>query len=350
MVELAFAVGIVVFTSAMCSLFEAVLYSVSFSHIEALAQTGQSGQILRRLRKNVDRPITAILTLNTVSNTGGAAFAGAIAARELRDHPYLLWLFPVFFTLVILFISEVLPKTAGVVYGRSIAALIAVPLQLLVWIFAPVIWLTRLVTGLLGRGHSAHQISEDEIVMMARLGMRSGDIEADRGLVIQNILSLGSKTAHDVMTPRTVVFALESGKTVEEARTKREFLSYSRVPIYDKDLDDVVGVVHRRDVLSAMADDRHNVTLEKLMKPVHFVLESITLDRLLRMFLEGKQHMFVVLDEFGGLSGVVTLEDVLEEILGKEIVDEFDEVTDMRELAHQRRREAMKGSAKSRGS
>jgi CBS domain containing-hemolysin-like protein len=176
--------------------------------------------------------------------------------------------------------------------------------------------------------------------MLARLGIRSGDIEADHGIVIQNVLSLEDKTAREIMTPRTVVFALDAKLTVEDAHARG--ILHSRIPVCDGDLDDVVGIVHRRDIVAAVADDRHALVLEALMKPVHFVLETTTVDRLLRMFLDRRQHMFVVLDEFGGLCGVVTLEDVLEEILGREIVDEFDEVPDMRELAHQRRRAAVR--------
>ena len=349
MFELALTVGIVVFTSATCSLFEAVLYSVPLSHIESLVQSGRpSGRLLRAFRERVDRPISAILSLNTIANTGGAAVAGALASRELFG--VTLAAFPIGFTLVILFLSEILPKTAGVVYCRALVGLIAAPLQLLVWVFLPFIWLSRLVTRMIAKSdQDAGQISAEELSMMARLGMRSGHIKEDRGLAIQNILSLGSKTAHDVMTPRTVVFALKSSQTVAEAREYKELFAYSRIPIFDDDLDDVVGVVHRREILATIADDKFDVQLERLLKPVSFVIESIALDRLLELFLEQRQHLFVVLDEFGGLSGVVTLEDVVEEILGKEIVDEFDEVTDTRELARQRRELAIREQGRRSG-
>jgi CBS domain containing-hemolysin-like protein len=346
MIELLIAVGVVLAVSALCSLLEASFYSVPLSHIEHLAQSGKrSGKVLRSLRKHVDRPITAVLTLNTLANTGGAAIAGSIAAANIASE-WGRYTFSGLFTLTILIFGEVIPKTTGVVYGKSIASLAALPLHVLVILFTPIIALCRLLTKLVAGEHPSHQVSVEEIITLARLGTHSGEIDADEALVIQNILSLENKTARDVMTPRTVVFSMKASLTVKEARQVKGFLDHSRIPVYDKDVDDVVGLVHGSDVLHALADDHAGVPLERLMKPVHFVLESMTLDRLLQMFLERKQHLFVVVDEFGGLSGVVTLEDVLEAILGKEIVDEFDQVTDMRELAHRRRRLAVEAKGK----
>ncbi len=336
MLELTLIVGLVLATSAACSLFEAVLYSVPVSHVESLARAGRtSGLVLKRLRANVDRPIAAILILNTIANTGGAAVAGAVATRVFGS----AWLgtFSAAFTLAILMFSETIPKTAGVVYGKRLAPIIASPLQLLVWVLSPFIWLTRLVTQLITSDQQPHRVSDDELLMMVRLGMRSGDFKPHEALVIENILSLETKKARDVMTPRTVVFALEANSKVGEAKRDEQLLGHSRVPVYAKDFDEIVGIVHRRDVLAAIGQDRFGTTIKELMRPVHFVVDSAPLDRLLRTFLERRQHLVVVIDEFGGFAGVVTLEDVLEEILGREIVDEFDSVADLREVARRRR-------------
>jgi CBS domain containing-hemolysin-like protein len=341
MLELAITVALVVLISAACSLSEAVLYSVPISHIEHLAESGRrSGAILRRLRRNIDRPITAILSLNTIANTAGAAIAGALAAEVFGSR----WvgLFSGLITLAILFFAEVIPKTAGVVYSRSLATVIARPLQLLVWIFRPLVVVLTLTTRLIPRKADSDMISEEELLVMARLGQRKGVIEEDEAAVIHNILSLGGKLVREVMTPRTVLFSLSSDTTVDQARREDGFFVHSRIPVYFQNGEDIGGIVHRRDVLRAVADDKLDVRLEALMKPVHFVLDKTKLDRLLRLFLERREQMFIVIDEFGGLSGVVTLEDVLEEILGREIVDEFDQVADMRELAQRRRRQVMK--------
>lgn len=337
MVELAITVGLVVGASAMCSLFEAVLYAVPASHVEALAAAGRpSGRILQGLRANVDRPIAAILSLNTIANTAGAAVAGAIAARVFGTQ----WLiyFSAAFTLIILVLSEVIPKTAGVTFSRPLAVVIARPLQLLVVVFRPLIWLMQLVTSVITREGTKATVSGEELAVMARLGLRSGGIDANEAKVIQGVLSLASRTVRDIMTPRSVVYSLAAHSTVQEAHGDGGVLNHSRVPVFDEQPDDIVGVVHRRDVFATLARGEGDTPLQALMHAVDFVPDDMPADRLLDTLLSTRRHLSVVLDEFGGLAGVVTLEDALEEILGREIVDEFDAVADMRELAHEKRR------------
>ena len=341
MTELIIGVSAVVLISALCSLCEAALYSIPISHIESLVQNGHSsGRILKKLRKDVDRPIAAILSLNTIANTAGAAVVGAAAVNVLG--PQWLAYFSAFLTLMILVFSEVVPKTAGVVYSRALAPLMARPLQLLIWLFLPIIWFTSLITRIVSRGHSNEQISEEELVVMARLGLQTGAIHADEAEVIQNILVLKSKKVRDIMTPRTVVSTLAADFTVGQAHELKELFTHSRIPVYDGDSDNVIGLVYRRDVLTAWGENRSNTKMEELMTPIHFVADSLPLDRLLRTFLERRQHLFAAISEFGGFTGIVTLEDVLEEILGREIVDEFDQVADMREIARRRRQQILK--------
>ncbi len=334
------AVGIVVLVSAICSLLEAVLYATPASQIESLAQRHLSGRVFKRLRAEVDRPITAILSLNTIANTAGAAIAGAIAASVLGDR----WVtyFSAALTLIILVFSEVLPKTAGVVYSRNLARFVALPLQGLVWLFMPIVSALQHLTKLISGGRSREGVSEEELVLMTRLGLKSGTIDVSEAEVIENILSLKDKTVASIMTPRTVVFSLSVQLTIEGARRDRQILNYSRIPIYDGDPEDIVGIVQSREILAA-EDPKEK--LLSLLRPVQFVPESMTLERLLRMFLEERRHMVIVIGRFGGFSGVVTLEDVLEEILGRQIVDEFDDVDDLRELAHSRREALLKATS-----
>ena len=325
----------------MCSLFEAVLYAVPLSHIESLAAAGsRTGRILQRLRRDVDRPIAAILSLNTIANTAGAAVAGAMAA-SIFGQAWLVY-FSALLTLMILVFSEIIPKTAGVTYNRALASLIARPLQALVWLFSPLIWLTQKITRIMTRGREKQQVSAEELMVMARLGHKTGGIDADEARVIQGILSLENKTVQEIMTPRTVVFSLSAKLTVGEMHNQVGILNHSRVPLYDEDAEDIIGMIHRRDALEALTKGRSEVKLEELMRPIDFVANSLTLDQLLQLFLERRQHLFVVCNEFGELAGLVTLEDVLEEILGAEIVDEFDQVENMRELARQRRKQPLK--------
>lgn len=343
MIELVIFVCAVIFVSATCSLAEAVLYAVPVSYVESLAQKGTvSGRILKDLRmRNVDRPISAILSLNTIANTGGAFLAGAafIKVYGAQWEHY----FTIFITLSVLLLSEVIPKTVGVVYSRSLAGLIAIPLRFLVLAMYPFVEACRLVTRAFSKGRTSQEVSEEEISSMARMGREAGAIEPHEARVMQNILSLKRKTARDVMTPRTVVFALSAGLTVEQAQQEAGTWQHSRVPVYEDEFEDVIGVVMRRDTLNALAEGQGRQPISELMRPVHFVAETVSLDRVLEMFLERRQHLFVVIDEYGGLAGILTLEDVLEEILGREIVDESDTVTDMRELARRRRRQVSEG-------
>lgn len=343
MIELVAAVGFAVGISAICSLFEAVLYSVPVGHIETMAESGsKSGHILRTLREQVDRPIAAILSLNTIANTAGAAVAGA-AAAEVFGHDKLMW-FSVFFTLAILVLSEVIPKTMGVVYARVLVRVVARPLQVLVWIFGPVIWFTGLLTKVLARGKAESDVSGQEITVLARMGLKEGTIDAGEAAVIENILALSDTTVRDIMTPRTVVSSLGVAMTVGELKESPDLASafnHSRVPVFDKDADDVVGMVLRRDVLTAMSEGQWDRRLEEFLRPADFVTDMLSVNRLLRQLLETRQHLVLVVNEFGGFAGLVTLEDVLEEILGTEIVDEFDPAIDMRELARRRRRETL---------
>jgi CBS domain containing-hemolysin-like protein len=344
MVLLIGSVSVVLFISALCSLLEAVLYSVPVSHIESLSQSGKpSGQVLKKLRDSnyVDRPISAILSLNTIANTGGATLAGVAFVNVYGDGIQEVY-FTIFITLTVLIFSEVIPKTVGVVFARPLSTWIALPLQWLTWGLAPLVYMCRGATRMLSRGKVDEGVSGEELTSMARLGRRSGTIDLNESRVIENILLLKAKKAREVMTPRTVVFSLSDKLTVAEANDQAGVWPHSRVPVFADDHEDIVGIVHRRDALQAIAENRGDTKLSDIMRPMHFVIETAALDRILQMFLERRQHLFAVIDEYGGLSGVLTLEDILEEILGREIVDEFDEVTDMRELARRRRQELMR--------
>lgn len=328
--------------SAFCSVAEAVIYSVSWTFIERLKkQNKKSGFQLFDLRNRVDEPITAVLTLNTVAHTVGAAIAGASAAK-LWGEDNLIY-FSILFTLVILIFSEIFPKTIGVVYCRRLAPFFAGPLTVLVGIFKPVIVVFRVMVRFLEKKNTGPHATEEDLLATISLSRKTGAIESNEEVSLLNILLLDKKIVREVMTPRMVVFSLPAKYTVAEAKEAKHVWPHSRIPVYENDdSEEIVGVVYRREVLESLANDQDDLTLEKLMKPVHFVLETLTLDQLLVQFLESRLHLFVVLDEYGGVAGVVTLEDVLEEILGREIVDETDEVADLRDLARKRRKSLLK--------
>lgn len=336
MTELILAVGFVIIVSAGCSMFEAVLYSVPLRHLETMIRSSKkSGLILKRLRRDVDKPITAILTLNTVANTAGAAIAGAMAASYFGSE--MLGYFSVCLTMAILIFSEVIPKTAGVVYARQLSYFIAYPLNWLVRLMTPAVWLISILTRVISKNKPKDSVSPDEIKIMAQASLRTGAIERYQEMVITNVLSLGNRFVKDVMTPRTVVFSLNKDLSLEDAYNETKQWEHSRIPVYDNGPEDIVGIVLTKELFKALAEDKRTLLLKDIMRPVRFVVEAARLNNVLMDFINSRQKLFAVIDEYGGLSGVVSLEDILEELLGREILDEFDQVDDKRKLAKLKR-------------
>ena len=248
-----------------------------------------------------------------------------------------LILFSAAFTLSILLFSEILPKTIGVTYAYKLAPIITYPIRLMVFILKPIVWLCRSVTRLLPDRNNEDAISGEEIQTIAALSRKSGDIEENEEKVINNIIELKNKVVRQIMTPRTVTFSLEKTTTVEEAMKMINRLnSHSRIPLYSRHLNNISGVVMRKDILQAAAEDKDGILLESFMKPIHFVPETAPLNRILIDFFDRQQHLFVVVDEYGAMTGVISMEDVIEEIVGQEIMDESDNTEDMRELARTR--------------
>lgn len=324
--------------SALCSTMEAMLYSIPWTTLEKMKESGsRSGKILYHMRSNVDQPISAILTLNTIANTAGASLAGALAASALG--PENMPFFAALFTVLVLLFGEIIPKTLGVSYPGILGRILALPLLVMTTVLRPATWLSGQITKLITPKKSGPEATEEDINAMARISRQAGVIQGYEETAIRNILALDQKRVHDVMTPRTVVFSLSETCTVDEAHAIPAFWHFSRIPVYAEDNEDIVGIVLRRDVVLHRDAHEGNMTLGEIMQPVHFVLESLTLDKVLTEFLERHQHLFAVLDEYGGLAGVISLEDVMEELLGREIVDESDVVADLRAVARNRRAE-----------
>ncbi len=334
MVALIVTVTVALVISAFCSTTEAMLYSVPWTHIEKSRESGaKTGEILYEMRSNIDKPITAVLTLNTVANTAGSAIAGAFAAAALGAGN--LPLFAAVFTVLVLIIGEIIPKTLGVAYAGPLSTILAYPLAFLVKIFSPVTWASGFLTRLITPANKGPEATDDDIRVMASLSRKSGGIEAYEETAIANILALDTRHVHDIMTPRTVVFSLPADTPVKEAFENTNLWHFSRIPVYGEHNEDITGLVQRRNIVQYKEEDAEK-TLADIMEPIRFVPESETLDKLLTQFLESHQHLFAVLDEYGGLAGVVSLEDVLEEMLGREIMDETDVVPDMRAVAKER--------------
>ncbi len=339
------AILLALIISFCCSLFEAILLSISPSQVEMLKKKGFSSAILLTdLRADINRPITAILTMNTIAHTVGATVAGASAAAVFGEKHIVL--FSAVFTMLILIFTEIIPKTIGVTYAVKLAPLIARPLSWMVFLFTPFIWLAQMVTRLIPQNKEGEHISAEELRMIASLSLKSGKIEADQERVINNILKMGSKTVRQVMTPRTVTFSLEQDMTVAETIQHESMLGrHSRIPLYNKNPNDVVGIILYKDVLLAATEQKNSLPLSQLMSPVHFVAETAPLNRVLVDFFERHQHLFVVVDEYGAMTGIISMEDILEEIMGREIMDESDKSKDMRELARHKYKSSSTESA-----
>ena len=370
--EFCVAVALAVIVSALSSIAEAALYSISNSQIEVMAKSGlRSGTILKELKADINKPITAILTLNTFAQTMGASLAGASAAVLFGEH--FLGLFSITFTFVILVFSEIIPKIIGVSYCKELAPWIALPLLIVVKILRPLVWLTNRLAKMIEKPDQQSYVTAKEIQAIAAMSKKSGEISRQEEKIIVNILELKHKTVRKAMTPRTVIFSLSAHLPVAEAATYPDWNFHSRVPVYDKDQGDIVGVVLRKDVLLAMAGgsvqslpdkgsvqslpDRGSVQslpdkdaapsapegettalkLSDLMEAPHFVPESIPLPNVLLEFIEHRQHLFIVVDEYGGVTGIISMEDIIEEIMGEEIMDESDKTQDMRALARFRK-------------
>src|SRR3989339_466741 len=326
--------------SAMCSLFEAVLYATPWSAISRMIKAGHgSGKLFEQLRIHVHKPITAILSLNTIANTLGAALSGAFAAALFGQKWFIL--FSICFTLVMLIFSEILPKTIGVIYSRRLARFVAYPIQVIVWIFTPFVWTVDKITAIFSLRRK-YQVDPQDIVGLASMGRKEGVIEFMEEKVIENILVLKHKQAHEIMTPRSVVFSLSADLTLSQAISGGTAWPHSRVPIYKDDPEDIVGILMHRDAHSMLCAGLEQKKLADIMRPVHFVPTYARADKLLKEFLDKRQHLFAVVDAKGNFAGVITLEDVLEEIIGREIVDEFDPAIDMQALARKRRMQAVK--------
>lgn len=324
--------------SFLCSLFEAALYAITPAGI-ALLREHRPGPLvdrLARLRDDVEEPIAAILTINTIAHTVGAAWCGAAVGEEFGSA--YVGVFAAIFTVLVLSITEIVPKSLGVRYARQLATSIVWPIQVMIWSVWPIVWVSKKAMGLITGSAEGHGPSEDEVVVVSRLAAAQGAVRPQEHRWVRNALRLDRVTAGELRTPRTVVESLPANTPVRDLADHVERWLHSRVPITDgDDVDQVVGLVHRREVLdAALSKPDAELILSDLSRPIRFVPESMPAHELLDLFLAERAHMVAVADEYGGFEGVVTLEDVLEQLIGAEIVDEHDYADDMQELALER--------------
>ncbi len=320
--------------SFLCSIAEAVILSVTTAHIALLEKKGKSaGKQLRTLKADINQPLAAILTLNTIAHTVGAAGAGAQAA-VVFGNAY-VGIASAILTLLILIFSEIIPKTLGAHYWRQLAPLTAYALKGLVVILYPFVKLSELLTKGLTQGPTLVGFSRNEFVAMADLSAREGQLVQQESTILKNLLRLRKTLIADAMTPRTVVFSLPQQLRVEDFFQKYEQIRFSRIPIYAETQDQVTGFVLRSELLLAQARGNTDNPLMEYSRPLPALLAKMSLAQAFDEFMRLRAHIMLVVDEYGGLKGLLTLEDLLETLLGLEIVDEGDNEVDMQQLARQ---------------
>lgn len=319
--------------SFLCSLLESVLLSITPGFIGAYEKKAPvTGRLMRRLKKNIDRPLAAILSLNTMAHTVGAAGVGA-QSMVVFGSEYVAITSAVL-TFLILIFTEIIPKTFGALYWRDLAPFTVRTVQLMILLLYPLVFMCLALTRLISKNKTQRGFSREEFLAIADIGFQEGKFREEESRIINNLFLLRKLSADDIMTPRTVMFTLPASMTVGEA-IKIQDAKFSRIPIYQDHSDDIVGFVLKGDIYLEASRGNQDKPLISLRRDLPAVPETVSLIQIFELFLKRQQALLVV-DEHGGVAGIVTMEDIIETLLGIEIMDETDTVADMRALARQR--------------
>ena len=330
LIYVALALGV----SFLCSILEAVLLSITPAYVAVAQQQGTPAAAkMKALKRDIDRPLAAILSLNTIAHTVGAAGAGAQAATVFADVP--MGVVSGILTLAILVISEIIPKTLGAVHWKALAPWVVRVLGPIMWSMWPLVKLSEGITKLLSKKKSS-SVSREELSALAKLGHEQGVLEENESRILHNLFRFSSLTTRSIMTPRIVLFALPANSTVAETLEEHRELRFTRIPLFGENRDQVSGFVLKTDILLAAAKGEAQSKLTELKRELIVVSDDLPLPTLLSRLLDQREHVALVVDEFGGTAGLVTMEDAVETLLGLEIVDESDSVENMQELARKK--------------
>ena len=320
--------------SFLCSLLESVFLSVTSPYIELMTKEGKkAGPLMKDLKEHTDRSLAAILTLNTIAHTIGAAGVGAEVLKLFGN----AWvaIASVILTLLILIFSEVIPKSLGAAKWKRLAPGSARIIHILILITYPLVRVLERISKVFQPGSYRSEMTREEMIAAAEMGKEQGTLEDDETRVIKNLLRLDNIPAEDVMTPSTVIMTLHKDRTVEEIVQGHSPIPFSRIPVTDTGLDDIIGIALRNEILRAHSQGKKEDTIESMIHPIHTVSPEESVGDLLDKFIRRQDHLFLVVDEYGATAGIITLEDAVETLLGVEIVDESDSVEDMRKLARE---------------
>ncbi|NNL17052.1 MAG: HlyC/CorC family transporter [Flavobacteriaceae bacterium] len=333
---LIFYAVISIFISFLCSILEAVLLSISPTFINIKKSEGKHyASALEEIKKDVDKPLIAILTLNTIAHTVGAILVGVQAEKVFGTGDNSIMIVSAVMTFMILVLSEIIPKTIGATYWKGLAHISTIVLNALIFFFkwTGIIWFLQLFTKLFGKGHHGSVFSREGFLAMTDIAHEEGVFHESESKVIRNLLTFKDVMAKDIMTPRTVLKTENELTTIEVFFNENQNLRFSRIPIYKDDPDNITGLVLKDDVYKEMANGNGNKTLSQIKRQIIITPRNLPIPKLFEELVASKNHMSLVVDEYGSVSGLVTMEDVIETLLGLEIMDESDNVEDLQVLA-----------------
>ena len=323
--------------SFLCSILEAVLLSVTPTFINVKKKENKSyAKGLEELKKDVDKPLIAILTLNTVAHTVGAILVGVQAEKAFGSGNNAVGIVSAVMTVLILVVSEIIPKTIGATYWKQLAGFSTRVLNMMIFVFkwTGIIWILQLFTKLFGKGaHGESVLSREDFHAMADIAHEEGVFEESESVVIKNLLNFKKVQAKNIMTPRTVLKIASEDQNIKDFFEENKELRFSRIPVYKDRSDNITGFILKDDVYKSVAEDKHDLKLADLKREVLVVNRNVPIPKLFEKLVQAKEHMALVVDEYGSVSGLVTMEDVIETLLGLEIMDESDTIEDLQVLA-----------------
>lgn len=321
--------------SFLCSVLEAVLLSTPVSFISMKESQGvKAAPLLMKYKTNIDRPVAAILTLNTVAHTIGAAGVGSESVKVFGEAYF--GIISAILTLLILVLSEIIPKTIGASYWRTLAMPSAKIIKALIGIAYPLVWLSELLTRCVSPKIQPLTVSREEVAAMVNVGTDEGVIEDAENKVIQSFLKLSNVKAEDIMTPYVVVSSVSTGTTMKEFYDNKALAPFSRIPVFETGREFIIGYVRRANVLEMLTQDKFSMQLKDIVRPILFFMEDAKVSDIWQRMLQEKEHISVITDEYGCMRGIVTMEDVIEAMLGVEIMDECDTTENLQAMARKK--------------
>lgn len=344
MITLIFFFVVSIIVSFLCSVWEAVLLCITPSYVSRMEYEKPAiGKLLTRFKGDIDRPLIAILTLNTSAHTIGSVGVGIQAGKLLGSQYINLYFFEIscesviagLMTLAILILSEIIPKTIGTSFWEKLTPFTVRSIKVILILLAPIVWISKWITRLVKDEHGRSVFSRADFVAMADAGLKSGALDQDEKSIIQNLLRLENLKVKDIMTPRSVILTADEDSTLIDIYNDLKPLQFSRIPVFKDQPDNITGLILKDSILENLAEDRHKKIATEIKRDILFVEDEYTVAKFMDTLILNRQHLSMVVDKFGSVVGLVTMEDLFETLLGLEIVDESDKVEDLQKFARE---------------